>query len=155
MCVSWDLPVSEAQAYPLFKGRVSDLPRRGTTCPVCARKDLSKAPESVTLIGGAVTKDGESESFGPSDSSRGILDLYWNLDLTTPNGPAYAAAALPIAKDVRGGQFSIKVCSIACLRRLFAGWVAELASRVREEKERAGLGQRRRVSAREKRPRTK
>jgi hypothetical protein len=63
----------------------------------------------------------------------GFLNLTWE-KLVDPSGDNdFYLATLPIAFDVQGGQFSIRVCSLDCLRSLFSSWVDALEREVNEE----------------------
>lgn len=125
-------PMSNKPRRALLSGRTAHLPGKGSPCPVCG-KDLGGSQEVVKLLGGGAVLEADGETYGPANNLLGFLDLFWNW--SPPKGEGYLLASLPIANRVRGGQFSITVCSLNCLARLFSGWVKELKAAVREERD--------------------
>lgn len=126
------------QPRALLFGRRSHLPARGCRCPVCA-KSLRQSRTCVNLIGGASALLEGGETYGPSESMLGYFNLSWERWLEGKDEGSFLHASLPIAEAVRGGQFSIRVCSLACLRQLFASWVDHLEALARQHTEEAGI----------------
>jgi hypothetical protein len=122
---------STAPRKALLFGRRTDLPSKGSACPICGRH-LGGDQAVVKLFGGASLLEEDGEAYGPADSMLGFLELSW--DLSPSKGDGFLHAFLPIADRVQGGQFSIAVCSPQCLGRLFAGWVKDLRLAVKEER---------------------
>lgn len=120
----------------LWGGR-SCLPGRSRQCPICGSKMGRSAPV-CTLRGGAALLDSDAESYGPSQAMLGFLDLTWEDWVGRRKDGGFRLASLPIGLNVRGGQFSIRVCSTGCLRRMFTQWVDDLEEAIAEESARSG-----------------
>lgn len=124
---------------PTWSGRRASLPpRAGGLCPVCGTTKLSENNEEVRFLGGATVREGSSKEYGPSSTALGYLDLTWSRGVPFQAELGQQVAYVGVAQRVRGGQFSAAVCSIRCLRRLFASWADALAEEMRKEKARAG-----------------
>ena len=122
------------QRFPVVVGRKADLPGKRDICPIC-EKSLKSSLTRVALRGGAVGPLKDGETLGPVEAARGYLDICWNREVMVAKECGYQYAHAELAHAVNGGQFSISVCSIKCLRRLLALWVAELVANVRTEKD--------------------
>ncbi len=90
-------------------------------CLACATKVVQE-PRSFIAIrgGGLVLEDEEHQSYGPSETLSGFLDLFWYGDCSRDPKPQVPESTLiRVVADAREGQFEIRVCSLRCLRRFF------------------------------------
>ena len=106
----------------LLRGRRSHLPGRSRLCPICVSK-MGRSVPVCKLRGGAALLDSDGESYGPSPKMLGFLELTWEDWVGSRKGGGFRLASLAIALSVKGGQFSIHVCSTDCLRKMFTLWV--------------------------------
>ena len=68
----------------------------------------------------------------------GFLEVAWERWLGAGDSLEFLAASQPLALRVRGGQFSIRLCSTLCLRTLLSQWVDDLEKQALAEHERTG-----------------
>jgi len=117
--------------YPIIEGDETGFPD-GFVCPVCREAKVWEPHTFVSLDGGALKMDRGEDSGGPSDELDGFLYLGWHGAHDEGEGDFRETGGfVPIVQGVLGGQYSVVVCSPACVRRLFNVWVDELESRMK------------------------
>lgn len=119
------------RSFPLIEDHLTDLPGDDGVCPCCGSAIVNGQPEAVTLVGGAAYGS-DSRGFGPSEDMRGFLSLYWSKSLGRED-QGVLTASLPIARRVIGGQYSIRLCSLRCLRAFLGSIVDAFAEEIQEQ----------------------
>lgn len=75
--------------------------------------------------------DKSRQSGGKSDQMDGYLSLIWHGAHGAGQGQDQDIyESVPLAEDVRGGQFEVYLCSTQCVRAFLSSWVDELEVRV-------------------------
>jgi hypothetical protein len=117
-----------AMRFPVQKGSLRATAKTKTgRCLVCRRTGVHEPNAFTFLNGGALRKVNKRMSVMASDLE-GFLSIgFHGGHSKTESKPD---AVLPIAEDVRFGQFELYFCSTSCLRKFFNLCVDELEQRL-------------------------
>ncbi len=119
---------------PFAKGNRTYTPTKAV-CPICEKAKVLEPHTFIVLSGGSCLMDRKEDSGGPDDSMDGFLHLTWHGAHDDGEGRyRERGGGLVLADGVRGGQFSLYVCSPKCLRKLFRNWVGELERAMKASK---------------------
>ena len=102
--------------FPLMKNDQDSYPS-GSKCAWCKHGHLDEPHSFAVLMAGALYVNRKSGNSRDCDKLDGYLYLIWHGAHDGGIGEfPENHIVIPIAEDVRGGQFSISFCSTKCLR---------------------------------------
>jgi hypothetical protein len=105
-------------------------------CRACSRKIVQEPKSFIAIRGGGLVRlDEVSDVWGPSSAALGHLNLYWYSDCSRDPEPRVPKSTLlQVVAHAEDGQYEIRVCSLACLRRFFRAIESELRVAIAETK---------------------
>jgi|JI10StandDraft_1071094.scaffolds.fasta_scaffold308056_1 hypothetical protein len=121
----------------LFPLKFPRKERRVLRCRVCAAAAVQEPASFIAIRGGTVVLEDEAlHAYGPSSAARGFLNLFWYGDCSQDPEPRVPlSVVLPIVTAAEDGQFEIRVCSLACLRKFFRSIETELEAVIESARE--------------------
>jgi hypothetical protein len=122
--------------FPTIDGKKgkTDFPDK-SICPVCKKNKVFEPHSFAVLDGGALLMNRKKDEGGPSPNMDGFLNFIWHGAHDGDIGiDSEVDALLPIADEVRGGQFDFYFCSTNCLRTFLNKCVDELENRIEKQK---------------------